>query len=307
MRVAAIDCGTNSIRLLVAELDAERGLVEFDRRTTIVRLGEGVDANRKFSEAALDRTFRAVDDYAHAIRPHEVERIRFVATSASRDVSNRAEFEAGIAERLGVLPDVISGAEEADLSFMGATGDLPVDVPSPYLVIDIGGGSTEFVFGAASPKAAISVDMGCVRMTERYLQGDPPARDDIEAATDFIDQLVADAKASVPMAKAKTVIGLAGTVTTVAAMALGLSKYDRSAIHGSEFSKDTVHRVCRRLLEMTRDQRAALPFMHPGRVDVIGAGALVLDRVMHALPQQTLRVSEHDILDGIAMELARRA
>lgn len=306
MRVAAIDCGTNSIRLLVAEVDAERGLAELDRRTTIVRLGEGVDANRRFTEAALDRTFRAVDDYAAAIRPHEVERIRFVATSASRDVENRAEFEAGILERLGVTPDVISGAEEADLSFMGATGDLAEEVPAPYLVIDIGGGSTEFVFGSGAPKSSISVDMGCVRMTERHLQADPPARDDIAAASEFIDQLIAEAGKSVPLGRAKTVIGLAGTVTTVAAMALGLTKYDRSAIHGSEFSKDTVHRVCQRLLEMSRAQRAALPFMHPGRVDVIGAGALVLDRIMTALPQPTLRVSERDILDGIAMELARR-
>lgn len=306
MRVAAIDCGTNSIRLLVAEVDAERGLVELDRRMTIVRLGEGVDATRKFSEAALDRTFRAIDDYAHAIKPHEVERIRFVATSASRDVSNRAEFEAGIQQRLGVLPDVISGEEEASLSFLGATGGLGDEVPSPYLVIDIGGGSTEFVFGRKKPDSSISVDMGCVRMTERHLQADPPGKDDIEAATAYIDSLVSNAQQAVPLQKAKTVIGLAGTVTTVAAMALGLTRYDRNAIHGSEFAKDKVQRACRRLLEMTREQRAALPYMHPGRVDVIGAGALVLDRIMEALPQSTLRVSEHDILDGIALELANR-
>lgn len=303
MRVAAIDCGTNSIRLLIGEAAADGQFVELDRRMTIVRLGEGVDSTRTFSQAALDRTFKAVDDFAAVISSKEVERVRFVATSASRDVLNRAEFEAGIQNRLGVLPDVVSGEEEAALSFRGAVGDLGKDIPGPFLVIDIGGGSTEFVLGKKGPEFARSMDMGCVRMTERHLVENPPTEESIAAATADIDAMIAEAFDEVPVKKAKTVIGLAGSVTTVAAMALGLTKYDRNAIHGTELSKDTVHRACQRLLHLTRDQRAALPFMHPGRVDVIGAGALVLDRVMASLPQSTLRVSEHDILDGICQSL----
>lgn len=303
MIVAGIDCGTNSIRLLIVERDEAGQVREIDRRMTIVRLGEGVDATRRFSEAALERTFRAIDDFASAISAHKVSRIRFVATSASRDVANRAEFEAGVKERLGVLPEVITGDEEAALSFAGATSGLGPEVKGPFLVIDIGGGSTEFVLGKKQPDAASSVDMGCVRMTERHLVTDPPTAEEVAAASADVDGLLQQALADVPMAKAKTVIGLAGTVTTVAAMALGLTKYDRHAIHGTELSADKVHRACDRLLHMTRDQRSALPFMHPGRVDVIGAGALVLDRVMTALPQATLRVSEHDILDGICQSL----
>lgn len=302
MKVAAIDCGTNSIRLLIAE-KSDEGLRELDRRTTIVRLGEGVDANRRFSDAALDRTFRAIDDYAAAIALHEVERIRFVATSASRDVSNRAEFEAGVEQRLGVLPDVISGDEEAALSFRGATTGLGADAMPPYLVLDIGGGSTEFVYGTTEPDYARSVDMGCVRMTERHLVEDPPSEETIAAAIADIDALFETAASVVPVNDARTVIGLAGSVTTVAAMALGLERYDRNAIHGSVFDKQRVHEACQRLLHMKREQRASLPYMHPGRVDVIGAGALVLDRILTHLPQSQLLVSEHDILDGIALGL----
>jgi exopolyphosphatase/guanosine-5'-triphosphate,3'-diphosphate pyrophosphatase len=304
-RVAAIDCGTNSIRLLIADVESDGSMHEIDRRMTIVRLGEGVDATGRFSDAALARTFAACDEFANIISAHSVERIRFVATSASRDVSNRAEYVAGVKARLGVEPDVISGDEEARLSFLGATSGLAAGVEGPYLVLDIGGGSTEFVFGTATPEHAKSVNIGCVRMTERHLWADPAPAVAIEAATKDIDEAIAIAGAEVPITSATTVIGLAGSVTTVAAMAIGLERYDRKAIHGSVISKDAVHRVSERLLKMTRDQRAALPFMHPGRVDVIGAGSLVLDRIMQHVPNASVLVSEHDILDGIAINLAR--
>lgn len=303
-RVAAIDCGTNSIRLLVADVSTDGTLREIDRRMTIVRLGEGVDATGAFSEAALMRTFAACDEYAGVIAAHAVSNVRFVATSASRDVSNRQEFVEGVQRRLGVEPDVISGHEEAELSFLGAKSGVAHDAAAPFLVIDIGGGSTEFVLGDSTPEFARSVNIGCVRMTERHLAEDPVSQDSIERATADIDAAIAEAAEHVPLDAAHTVIGLAGSVTTVAAMALALEKYDRKAIHGSVVSAETVHRVAERLVKMSRAQRAELPFMHPGRVDVIGAGALVLDRIMHRLPQSQLVVSESDILDGIAIRLA---
>jgi exopolyphosphatase/guanosine-5'-triphosphate,3'-diphosphate pyrophosphatase len=303
-RVAAIDCGTNSIRLLIADVDGSGQMVEHDRRMTVVRLGEGVDANRRFSEAALQRTFEACEKYAAVIAAHEVEKIRFVATSASRDVSNRDEFAEGVRARLNCELDVISGDEEAELSFLGATSGLDHDALGPFLVLDIGGGSTEFVFGTHAPEFARSVNVGCVRMTERHLSEDPPSEEAIALATADIDQAIALAAEVVPITNAKTVVGLAGSVTTVAAMALGLEKYDRDAIHRSVISREAVHTVSRKFLGMTRSARAELPYMHPGRVDVIAAGALVLDRIMHHVPNGSLFISEHDILDGIAIKLA---
>ena len=304
--VAAIDCGTNSIRLLIADVAPDGTLIERDRRMTIVRLGEGVDATGRFSDAAIARTFAACDEYAMAIRSHEATHIRFVATSATRDVENREEFVTGVKERLGCKVDVISGKEEAALSFLGATSSLKEDFKGPFLVIDIGGGSTEFVVGTEVPDAARSVDIGCVRMTERHLAGDPASDESIEAAIADIDEAIRKASKVVPFDQAVTVIGLAGSVTTVAAMALGLDRYDRKAIHGAVISEDSIHRVCERLIHMTREQRSELGFMHPGRVDVSGAGSLVLDRIMKFLPQTKLVVSEHDILDGIAADLVSR-
>ena len=304
-RVAAIDCGTNSIRLLIAEFDDAGVMTELERRMTIVRLGEGVDQNRRFSDAALQRTFDAIDQFAALIRQYQVARVRFVATSATRDVSNREEFAHGVTSRLGCELDVISGDEEAELSFLGATSALDSSVSGPYLVLDIGGGSTEFVFGTTHPEFSRSVNIGCVRMTERHLQGNPPTEDSIDAAIADIDAAIATAADVVPITHATTVVGLAGSVTTVAAMALGLSKYDRDAIHGSVISKDAVHKVSQRLIHMTREARSELPFMHPGRVDVIGAGSLVLDRIMQQLPNDEIFISEHDILDGIAIRLSR--
>jgi exopolyphosphatase/guanosine-5'-triphosphate,3'-diphosphate pyrophosphatase len=272
----------------------------------IVRLGEGVDKTGEFSQAALARTFAAIETYAKLIAEHKPQQTRFVATSASRDVSNRSEFVDGVLSRLGIEPDVISGDEEAALSFLGATADLVNDVNppvAPYLVVDIGGGSTEFVIGTTKPTAAISTNVGCVRMTERHLISDPPTAQQIAAATTDIDAAIDLAYEAVPIAQAKSLIGLAGSVTTVAALALGLSEYDSTAIHGCRISAEDIHRVTQELLSMTREQRAMLGPMHEGRIDVIGSGALVLDRIMARTGQSEVIVSERDILDGIARGL----
>ncbi len=305
MRVAAIDCGTNSIRLLIADIDNGQ-LVDVVRTMIIVRLGEGVDKTGEFSQGALERTFAAADVYAQLIAENKPEVVRFVATSASRDVSNRDVFVSGIKARLGIEPDIISGDEEARLSFLGATADLVNDSnppAAPYLVIDIGGGSTEFVLGTTAPENAISTNVGCVRMTERHLVSDPPTAEQIVAATSDIDDAIRLAAASVPLNRAASLIGLAGSVTTVAALALGLDEYDSSKIHGSRISATDVHRVTQELLVMPRAQRAALGPMHEGRVDVIGGGALVLDRILTLTGINEVVVSERDILDGIARAL----
>ena len=305
LRVAAIDCGTNSIRLLIADVENEK-LTDVVRAMIIVRLGEGVDKTGEFSQAALARTFSAIDEFAELISVHKPERVRFVATSASRDVSNRAEFVDGIKVRLGIKPDIISGDEEAELSFLGATADL-INFDSaptaPYLVVDIGGGSTEFVLGTSKPTSAISTNVGCVRMTERHLVSDPPTVEQIAGATADIDAAIDQAYAAVPVAEANSLIGLAGSVTTVAALALGLAEYDSEAIHGSRISAGEVHRVTQELLTMTRAQRATLGPMHEGRIDVIASGALVLDRIMARTGLSEVVVSERDILDGIARAL----
>lgn len=306
MRVAAIDCGTNSIRLLIADVDNEK-LVDIVRTMVIVRLGESVDKTGEFSQAALQRTFAALDSYVELINEHKPERVRFVATSASRDVSNREEFVSGIKSRLGIEPDVISGDEEASLSFLGATADLVNDEnapAAPYLVVDIGGGSTEFVLGTSGPTDAISTNVGCVRMTERNLVSDPPTAEQISAATADIDAAIDQAFDAVPISQAKSLIGLAGSVTTVAAIAMELDEYNPYKIHGSRISAARVHEVTEQLLHMTRAQRAALGPMHEGRIDVIGGGALVLDRIMQRTGITEVVVSERDILDGIARALA---
>ena len=304
MRVAAIDCGTNSIRLLVADI-VDGQLVDVVRRMEIVRLGEGVDRTGRFSDAALARTFTALDDYAAQMEALGATRVRMVATSATRDAANRDVFVSGVRERIGVEPDVVSGDEEAALSFGGATADLTAtDVAAPYLVCDIGGGSTEFVLGDADgPRAARSVDIGCVRMTERHLHDDPPTADQIAAARTDIEEALADVARTVPIREAASLIGLAGSVTTVTALALGLDAYDPERIHHAHVSAGDVHAVTESLLAMTRSARAALPVMHPGRVDVIGAGALVLDTVLRWGGFEEVVASEHDILDGIAISL----
>ena len=306
-RVAAIDCGTNSIRLLVADLDAASStLDDVDRRMEIVRLGQGVDRTGRLAPEALERTFAACARYAEVVRTTGARRVRFVATSASRDVENRDEFTAGVHARLGVDPEVVTGDTEAALSFTGATRELSGSgLRRPFLVVDIGGGSTELVLGepGAEPEAARSVDVGCVRMTERHLHDDPPTPAQVAAARADIEAAVRLAAETVPLAKAQTLVGLAGSVTTVAAMALDLPAYQPERIHHARIAAADVRRVAERLLEMTHEQRAALPFMHPGRVDVIGAGALVLAVLLDHVPVDEVVVSEHDILDGIAWSL----
>ena len=300
-RVAAIDCGTNSIRLLIADISAG-SFREIDRRMEIVRLGQGVDQNKSFHPDAIERTLAAVSDFALEISRRGVSRVRFCATSATRDASNRAIFIEGVKSILGVEPEVISGEEEARLSFLGATQELH-DSESPFLVVDIGGGSTEFVFGARGVEAAMSVNIGCVRMSERHLTSQPPSKDQVAKAIIDIDQAISDAATLVPL-KAKTLVAVAGTATTVAAAAMDLETYDRYSIHLARIPAPKVHEVSARFLTMSREEIAALGYMHPGRVDVIAAGALVLDRVMVATGASEFVASESDILDGIAWSLA---
>lgn len=309
-RVAAVDCGTNSIRLLIAEVDPASGtLTDLDRRMEIVRLGQDVDRTGRIAQPALARTLEATRRYAQACEQHGVQRIRFVATSATRDAQNRADFVDGVRAALGVAPEVVTGVEEAQLSFAGATRELFSDgVEGPYLVVDIGGGSTEFVLGTERVEATRSVDIGCVRLTERHLHSDPPTADETASARRDVDAAVAQAAQIVPLGRARVLVGLAGSVTTVAADALGLTRYDSARIHRSVLPVAKVRASCDRLLAMTRAERAALPYMHPGRVDVIGAGALVWREVVSRLARDAgireVVASEHDILDGIAFSIA---
>ena len=306
-RVAAIDCGTNSIRLLVADVDTDAGtLVDLDRRMEIVRLGRGVDATGRLDDEALARTFAACDRYAEVLRDLGAQRVRVVATSASRDAENRDDFVSGVLARIGVEPEVVSGDEEARLSFLGATRGLAGAEP-PYLVVDIGGGSTEFVVGTDEPLAACSVDVGCVRLTERHLRDDPPTRAEIDAVVADADAAIALAGETVPFGEARTLVGLAGSVTTAAALALGLEEYDPARIHGARISAAAVAEVSDRLLASTHAERAAVAVIHPGRVDVLNAGILVLRRILERTGLPEVLVSEHDILDGIALSLAERA
>ncbi|MFJ9059647.1 exopolyphosphatase [Streptomyces sp. NPDC102409] len=311
-RVAAIDCGTNSIRLLVADVDPATGdFTELDRRMEIVRLGQGVDRTGRLAPEALERTFAACRAYAAVIKELGAERVRFVATSASRDAENSDTFVRGVLDILGVEPEVVTGAQEAQLSFDGATKELAGGdhLEKPYLVVDIGGGSTEFVVGDDRVRAARSVDIGCVRMTERHLvvdgaAVDPPTPDRVAAIRADIGSALDLAEETVPLASAATLVGLAGTVTTVAAIALGLEEYDSEAIHHSRVSLERVREITERLLASTHEERAAIPAMHPGRVDVIASGALVLLAVMERSGAREVVVSEHDILDGIAWSAA---
>ena len=301
MRVAGIDCGTNSIRLLIADVERS-GLTDVVREMRIVRLGQGVDRTGRLAPEALERTRAALAEYAAMIGEHEAERVRMVATSATRDAANRDEFTAMVHAELGVEPEVITGQQEAALTFSGAASVL--DEPEDgMLVVDIGGGSTELVRGIDGTIRAHSMDVGCVRMTERHLRDDPPTAEQIAATIADVRAATDDARADVPLDGPLTFVGVAGTVTTVAAIALGLPRYDASAIHGSTISATDIADVTDRLLRMTHAQRAALPVMHPGRVDVIGGGALVLRTLVEATGVDSVVVSEHDILDGIALSL----
>jgi exopolyphosphatase / guanosine-5'-triphosphate,3'-diphosphate pyrophosphatase len=315
MRVAAIDCGTNSIRLLVADVsDGIRPtLVDVHREMRVVRLGEGVDATGRISAGALDRTWRALSDYAAVIRASGAVRVRMAATSASRDAQNRQDFVDMVRGVLGQEPEVITGAEEATLSFLGAVGDLAPD-HGPFLVVDIGGGSTEFVVGRVGDDGApdvagrLSVDIGCVRITERILHSDPPPPAEVDAARAWAAQVLGDALDTLPLTPRLRLVAVSGTATTVAAAALRLATYDPQQIHLSRIDADRIAVVADRLLHLPRAGRASLGYMHPGRVDVIGGGALLLATLTEQLRRRTgtdqVTVSEHDILDGLALSLA---
>jgi exopolyphosphatase/guanosine-5'-triphosphate,3'-diphosphate pyrophosphatase len=290
--------------LLVAD-PGNAGLVDVHREMRGVRLGEGVDQTGRLAPQAIERTRLALVDYARITSSLGAGSVRMVATSASRDASNADEFRAMVHSTLGVAPEVISGTEEAELSFTGAVAGLP-GVADPLLVADIGGGSTELVLGSPYSRevfASHSMDVGCVRMTERHLRSDPPTDVQVAATVADLQAALEAAAADVPVRDAAAFVGVAGTVTTIAAIALGLPSYDAEAIHGSVISYDRVADVTARLLQMTHGDRAALPVMHPGRVDVIGGGALVLRTVMEFIGATEVIASEHDILDGIALSL----
>jgi exopolyphosphatase / guanosine-5'-triphosphate,3'-diphosphate pyrophosphatase len=313
-RVASIDCGTNSIRLLVADVPADGAHIDLLRRMEVVRLGQGVDATGRLAPEAIERTRTVLVEYAAQARKLGATAVRMVATSATRDAANRSDFEDMVVAVLGQGPDVVDGTEEAELSFIGATASLDAAAAAhgvapprpPFLVVDIGGGSTEFVLGDNhGVRAARSVDVGCVRLTERHLHGDPPSAEQVRRTEDDIREALARVVADVPVAEAATLIGVAGSVTTVAAIALDLPEYDPVAIHGSSIEVKAVREVTAYLLAATRERRAAMPVMHPGRVDVIGAGALLLRVIMDEFGLSEVVVSEHDILDGIALRLAR--
>ncbi|GAB2468341.1 Ppx/GppA phosphatase family protein [Promicromonospora xylanilytica] len=312
-RVAAIDCGTNSIRLLVADVDAAGNLTELDRRMEVVRLGQGVDRTGELAPEALRRTLAVTQDYAAAIESSGARRVRFVATSATRDARNRDEFFDGVRSALGVDVEVISGAQEAQLSFRGATGAVAEAHAGPFLVVDLGGGSTELVLGTGSVDASVSMDVGSVRMTERHLHGDPPSATEIAAARADVRAHLDDAARVVPLAKTATLVGLAGSITTVTAHALGLTEYRRERVNQAELPVSAVLASCEALLAAPRAERAAMGFLHPGRVDVIAAGALVWSEVITRVAADvaaaggsltSVVTSEQDILDGIALSMA---
>jgi exopolyphosphatase/guanosine-5'-triphosphate,3'-diphosphate pyrophosphatase len=303
--VAAIDCGTNSVRLLVADVpeSGDGALTDLTRRMEIVRLGEGVDRTGRLAPPALARTRAALADYAAEIRQLGAERVRMVATSATRDAANADEFAAMVHDAIGVAPEVVSGDEEARLSYLGAVRGLRTSARPPFLVMDIGGGSTEFVTGDEDVHRAMSVDVGCVRMTERHLYDDPPTPAQVAAAEADIEAAVDRAVTAVAGRRARTLVGLAGSVTTVAGIALGLPAYQPARIHHARISYEQVAKVTADLLGMPRRDRLALPVMHPGRADVIAAGALILRIALASAGAVEVTVSEHDILDGIAWSL----
>ena len=320
-RVAGIDCGTNTIRLLIADVPGGDGapLQDVVREMRIVRLGQGVDKTGAFAPEALERTLEAVRDYAQLCEQHGVTSARFAATSAARDASNREEFIQGVVDAFGFEPQILTGDEEAHTSFMGAMSALPAGVPddAPLIAVDLGGGSTELVLGtkAGGVISAYSMDVGSVRMRERYLHSDPPTEDEVEAARETIRHYLDVAEEHVEIGRAEYLVGLAGTVTSVTARALGLDKYLPTKIHGTKLPVQEVAQICGRFVAEPKEETAQLGFLHPGRVDVIGAGALVWQEVALRIAQRTreagheiteIVTSEHDILDGLALWAAEK-
>ena len=313
MRLAALDIGTNSTRLLVGEVEGGRIVGVDAREMVITRLGRGVDRTRRFDPGALARTLEVVAGYAAACDRLGVEAVRVVATSATRDARNRQALVAGVRQLLGVDPEVLTGEQEATATFAGATAELPGD--GRVLVVDIGGGSTELILGPAPgaqgtpaarrvPEAMVSLDIGCVRLTERHLHGDPPTAGEVAALRDDVRSHLDRVAGVLEPGSADRVVGVAGTVTTVTAIALGLDRYDPERIHLATVGADQVAATAARLCAMTVAERAALPVMAPGREDVIAAGALLLDEVCTRLQFEQVLASEADILDGVLLGLA---
>ena len=308
MRAAAIDIGTNSARLLVAELDDPAGeLVTMDRRMTITRLGQGVDDARRLAPEAIERTVAALAAYRGVIDDiGGVTEIRATATSAARDASNHDDFFGPATEALGVTPELLSGAEEARLSFLGATTGLASVAPGPYLVVDIGGGSTEFVVGTTEPEGLLSVDIGCVRLTEAWLHSDPPTAEELSQAVHVVREHLADVVREVPGVRtARTLVGLAGTVSSVAMIEQGLAEYDRDRVHHFRLSKDAAEDVFRTLATEAIEDRRHNPGMEPGRVDVIVGGAVILVSILRTFGFNEVLTSESDILDGLVRSLVK--
>ena len=300
MRVAAFDCGTNTLRLLIADLDAASGTSsELVRELRFVRLGQGVDRTGRIAEESMQRAFAALDEYAVLLAEYQPDVTRFCATSAARDAENAAEFTDAVRNRIGVEVEVIDGGEEARASFDGASRAVG-EIEPPVLVLDIGGGSTELILGTADGEvtAEHSLDIGSVRLTERHLHDDPPTAEQVAATEADIDAALDGCR--VDPGLAGTVIGVAGTVTTLAAGVLGLARYDREQVHLARLDVADVRATITELVGMQVSDRRSLGYMHPGRADVIGAGALILDRILRRTPVTTLTVSESDILDGIA-------
>jgi exopolyphosphatase/guanosine-5'-triphosphate,3'-diphosphate pyrophosphatase len=305
-RLAAVDIGTNSVRLVVADVDGhgrDAKLRTLDRRMRITRLGQGVDRARALAPEAVARTVDVLREYRAALDEHEVERVRATATSAARDAGNRDEFFAAAHDALGVTPELLAGEDEAKLSFLGATADL--DAPAPFLVVDIGGGSTEFVLGTDEPTGLVSLDIGCVRVTEQFLQSDPPAPEELANAVATVRDLVADVPRIVPgAADAGTLVGLAGTITTIAAVEQGLPEYDPDRIHHFRLTRDAAEDVFRTLATESAAQRAHNPGLEAGRVDIIVGGAIVLVSILRVLGYDEVLVSEADILDGLVRSIS---
>jgi len=301
-RVASVDIGTNSVRLLVADREGagrDAKLVPVERQTNITRLGQGVDKARALNPEAIERTINVLRDYRRVIDDLGVEKVRATATSASRDAQNRDEFFDPAQEVLGVRPELLSGEEEARLEFLGATA--PLSEPGPYLVVDVGGGSTEFIAGADAPTALTSIDIGCVRLTEQYLHGDPPTAEELSQAVSVVRDHLADVDRAVPdAASARTLIGTAGTVWTLAAIELGVDAARSDRIDHFRLTRAATEDVFRTLATESAEQRRHNPGLEPGRVDVIVGGAIVVVSVMRHWGFDEMLVSEADILDGLA-------
>lgn len=322
--VAGIDCGTNSIRLKIARVDADGMHEVVPRILRVIRLGQDVDKTHRFADEALERAYVAAREFAGVIAEHPIDGLRFVATSATRDAENREEFEDGIERILGVRPEVIPGTEEADLSFLGATSVVNRDdLPAPYLVVGLGGGSTELVIGGDGVSApttqvqgAFSMNIGSVRMTERHLTNDPPTQTQIDEAVVDVDEHIDEAFRTVDAGKARTIIGVSGTVTTMTALAMGLKEYDHTVVDGHRLSLEDAYAVDDKFLRMTRAERREYKTIHPGRIDVVGGGAVVWSRVLarvseaakadHGEAIDSFVASEHGLLDGIVLDYGRR-